>query len=158
MNNKIKCELKEKIAPVLSKLTVGITVCTILATGTTYAGTPAYFNNVKYTTSAYGESWQKVVARNKVDNEQTWYCTFTKKEGNAIVSSKKMARLLVTSDTGSNALSPTSGSVPVYKDTKTAKDAYCRYLKKGTKCKLYVHGNENCHARYRATISGRYFS
>ncbi len=113
------------------------------------------FSNYSYTSTPNCETWSKIVSKTKADNEQTWYATLTASSG---LSSTVDRAMFVSGRASANSIQPDSAPVPLYKSTTSVKCGYITYLKKGTKCWLYITGDENNKNSYKVSVSGRYTS
>ena len=113
------------------------------------------FSNFYYTSTPNCETWEKIVSKTKADDEQAWYATLTGSNG---LSSTTDRAMFVSGRSSANSIEPDSAPVPLYTSTKSIKCGYITYLKKGTKCWLYITGDENNKKAYRVSVSGRYTS
>ncbi len=112
------------------------------------------FSNYSFTTVANSESYRAVVSRTKPDAEQRWYLTMTKLS--RTFSSTSETPIAVSAKNSTQA----KESAPLYLKSGSQSKAYGsdKGIGKGTRCTLYVSGNDNAKSSYSVTISGRYSS
>lgn len=116
------------------------------------------FSNFNYKTTPSAERWARIVSKTKADNEQNWYATITNSSGLSSDTKKPCRAMFVSGRSSSNSIQPDSSPRNLYSSTRFTKNKYSLYIKKGTRCWLYIAGNENNKKSYKVRVSGRYTS
>ena len=114
------------------------------------------FENKSISTIPNNETYYKIVAKAKADNEQYWYVTITKSIN---LGPSGQPRLILTSAKGKKKARVSSSKLGLYKGmTGTQKMRYPSKANKGDTYKLFGTGNNNINKPFTITISGRYTS
>lgn len=114
------------------------------------------FTNKTIQTVANDETYYKIVAKAKADNEQYWYVTIT---NSVNLSTSGQSRLILTSAKTKTQARASSSKLGLYKGmTGTQKIKYTSRANAGETYKLFATGNNNATRGYTITISGRYTS
>lgn len=145
---------KKKVSAFLFLMAVLIAPATIKAVAASVS-----FNDFRFVTIPYSESYEYVVSKEKADNEQNWYLTITEQSGLGSTSQQNRAfAVSAKNDTEARGYMPLGlYTNSVNQKLKYGYPSYFNYPK-GTRCRLYFSGNNNSSGRYTITLSGRYTS
>lgn len=114
------------------------------------------FEDKSISTIPNNETYYKIVAKAKADNEQYWYVTITKSTN---LGTSGQPRLILTSAKGKKKAATSSSKLGLFKGmTGTQKMKYPSRADKGETYKLFGTGNNNIKQPHNITISGRYTS
>lgn len=149
--------MKKKILALLMATAVMVMPVTNVMAGNVEFGKYELF---EFTSTARKDMGKNIAYKAKADDVKKWYVTFTHWSGNGMVSNPGNARMLIMSTrSGSEDSTPQ----PLYKKrpNKAYRDVpyydFCD-VKKGSKCYLYILGNDANKKDYSIKLAGRYTS